>query len=59
MKRGLPASVVILCLAGLPFVLSGPYYIHILILTMMYVVLTSSLRLINLSGQMALSMGGS
>lgn len=52
------AAVVFLCLIFLPLVLSGPYYTHILILTMMNVVLASSLRLINLSGQMSLAHGG-
>jgi branched-chain amino acid transport system permease protein len=52
------AAIVVLCLIFLPFVLSGPYYTHILILTMMNVVLASSLRLINLSGQMSLAHGG-
>lgn len=56
--KGLLGIVVIACLAAFPIFLSGPYYIHILILTMMYVVLASSMRLINLSGQMALSHGG-
>jgi branched-chain amino acid transport system permease protein len=55
----LPGYVVlIVCLAGLPFALSGPFYIHIFILTMMNIVLASSLRLINLSGQMSLGHGG-
>lgn len=58
MMRRLIAPIVIGCLALLPLVLSGPYYTHILILAMMYVVLASSMRLINLSGQMALSHGG-
>jgi branched-chain amino acid transport system permease protein len=52
------ASLVTVCLILLPLLLSGPYYTHILILTMMQVVLASSMRLINLSGQMSLSHGG-
>lgn len=42
----------------LPSILSGPYHIHILILTMMNIILASSLRLINLSGQLSLAHGG-
>ena len=45
-------------LVALPHVLSGPYYLHVFILTMMYVILSASLRLINLSGQMSLAHGG-
>jgi branched-chain amino acid transport system permease protein len=52
------AGIVFACLFMLPLLLSGPYHIHILILTMMNVVLASSLRLINLSGQMSLAHGG-
>jgi branched-chain amino acid transport system permease protein len=52
------AGIVAACLFVLPLVLSGPYYVHILILTMLNVVLASSLRLINLSGQMSLAHGG-
>ena len=51
-------GIVIACLFALPLLLSGPYHIHVLILTMMNVVLASSLRLINLSGQMSLAHGG-
>jgi branched-chain amino acid transport system permease protein len=36
----------------------GVYYLHVLILTMMYVVLASSLRLINLTGQLSLAHAG-
>jgi len=52
------AAVAIACLLLLPLLLAGPYHLHVLILTMMYVVLASSLRLINLSGQMSLAHGG-
>lgn len=48
--------VVALVLVGL-FV-EGPYYLHMFILIMMNVVLASSLRLINLSGQLSLAHGG-
>jgi branched-chain amino acid transport system permease protein len=47
-----------ICLIILPLVLSGPFYIHTFILTMMNIMLASSLRLINLSGQMSLAHGG-
>jgi branched-chain amino acid transport system permease protein len=57
MRRTL-AGIVIACLFALPLLFSGPYHIHILILAMMNVVLASSLRLINLSGQMSLAHGG-
>jgi len=51
-------AILIVCLFFLPFILHGPYYIHTFILTMMNIVLASSLRLINLSGQMSLAHGG-
>ena len=46
------------CLIFLPHVMSGPYYIHVFILTMMNIILTCSLRLISLSGQISLAHGG-
>jgi branched-chain amino acid transport system permease protein len=52
------AGIITICLCALPLLLSGPYYIHVLILTMLNIVLASSLRLINLSGQMSLAHGG-
>lgn len=58
MMMGTLAGIVTACLFVLPLLLPGPYHIHILILTMMNVVLASSLRLINLSGQMSLAHGG-
>jgi branched-chain amino acid transport system permease protein len=51
-------AILIVCLFFLPFVFHGPYHIHTLILTMMNIILASSLRLINLSGQMSLAHGG-
>ena len=42
----------------LPFFFSGQYTIHILILTVINIILASSLRLINLSGQLSLAHGG-
>ncbi len=50
--------ILLICLIVLPFVLSGPFYVHTLILTMVNVVLASSMRLISLSGQMSLAHGG-
>lgn len=41
-----------------PLISSGVYYLHVLILTMMYIVLASSLRLINLTGQLSLAHAG-
>jgi branched-chain amino acid transport system permease protein len=54
----LSCGIFIVFLFFLPVFLSGPYHIHTLILTMINVVLASSLRLINLSGQMSLAHGG-
>jgi branched-chain amino acid transport system permease protein len=51
-------AILIACLVFLPFILHGPYHIHTFILTMMNIILASSLRLINLSGQMSLAHGG-
>ena len=42
----------------LPVLLPGPYHIHILILILMNIILASSLRIINLTGQMSLAHGG-
>jgi branched-chain amino acid transport system permease protein len=56
MLLGLP--ILLACLIVLPFVLSGPFYLHTFILTMMNIVLASSLRMISLSGQMSLAHGG-
>jgi branched-chain amino acid transport system permease protein len=42
----------------IPVFISGPYHIHILILTIMNIMLASSLRLINMSGQLSLAHGG-
>lgn len=50
--------ILLICLIILPLVLPGPFYIHTFILTMMQIVLASSLRLINLSGQLSLAHGG-
>ncbi|HUJ68267.1 MAG TPA: branched-chain amino acid ABC transporter permease [Syntrophorhabdales bacterium] len=52
------AGIITVCLFLLPLLLPGPYYIHVFILTMLNIVLASSLRLINLSGQMSLAHGG-
>jgi branched-chain amino acid transport system permease protein len=42
----------------IPLFVTGPYVTHILILTVMNIILASSLRLINLSGQLSLAHGG-
>lgn len=42
----------------LPLIFPGPYHLHTLILTMMNILLASSLRLINLTGQLSLAHGG-
>jgi len=57
MKRSLVGATIV-CLIFLPVFLSGPYYTHVFILTMVNIVLAASLRLINLSGQMSLAHGG-
>jgi branched-chain amino acid transport system permease protein len=44
--------------AILPLVMGGPFYLHVAILTMMNIILSSSLRLVSLSGQMSLAHGG-
>jgi branched-chain amino acid transport system permease protein len=46
------------CAALLPLVMKGPFYLHVAILTMMNIILSSSLRLVSLSGQMSLAHGG-
>jgi branched-chain amino acid transport system permease protein len=51
-------GILIVFLFFLPFFISGPYHIHILILTIMNIMLASSLRLINMSGQLSLAHGG-
>jgi branched-chain amino acid transport system permease protein len=53
---GYPLLLIILII--LPLALSGPFYLHTFILTMMNIILASSLRLINLSGQLSLAHGG-
>jgi branched-chain amino acid transport system permease protein len=46
------------CAGFLPLILPGPFHLHVAILTMMYIILSSSLRLVSLSGQMSLAHGG-
>lgn len=48
----------IILMVFLPVMMPGPYILQVLIFTVMNVVLASSLRLINLSGQMSLAHGG-
>ncbi|MCE5254379.1 MAG: branched-chain amino acid ABC transporter permease [Actinomycetia bacterium] len=52
------ASVVPVALVLVGLFVQGPYYLHLFIIIMMNVVLASSLRLINLSGQLSLAHGG-
>jgi branched-chain amino acid transport system permease protein len=58
MKRLLGYPLLFASLVILPFVLSGPYYIHTFILAMINITLASSVRLISLTGQMSLAHGG-
>jgi len=51
-------GIIFLIILLIPLLLTGPYILHVLILVMMNIVLTSSLRLINLSGQLSLAHGG-
>lgn len=51
-------GVLIVFMFFLPFFFPGPYVIHVLIFTVMNIILASSLRLINLSGQLSLAHGG-
>jgi branched-chain amino acid transport system permease protein len=49
---------VIIILLLLPLVTQSPYYLHILILTFIYIIATSSLRTIAISGQLSLGHAG-
>jgi branched-chain amino acid transport system permease protein len=51
-------GVLAVLMFSLPAFFRGPYDVHILILTVMNIILASSLRLINLSGQLSLAHGG-
>jgi branched-chain amino acid transport system permease protein len=51
-------GTLIICLVILPLIMSGPYYIHTFILTMINIALASSVRLISLTGQLSLAHGG-
>jgi branched-chain amino acid transport system permease protein len=51
-------GIIFLIILLIPLLLTGPYTLHVLILVMMNIVLASSLRLINLSGQLSLAHGG-
>jgi branched-chain amino acid transport system permease protein len=51
-------GIIIIFVLLIPVLSQGVYYLHVLILTMMYVVLSSSLRLINLTGQLSLAHAG-
>lgn len=50
--------IIILFLFFLPRIIQGPYVTHVLILTVINIILASSLRLINLSGEMSLAHSG-
>jgi len=54
----LSCGVLIVFMFFIPFLFRGPYVTHVLIFTLMNIVLASSLRLINLSGQLSLAHGG-
>ena len=56
MMLAYPSLLLILII--LPLVVSGPFYVHTCILTMVNIMLASSLRMINISGQMSLAHGG-
>jgi branched-chain amino acid transport system permease protein len=51
-------GAIIIFVLLIPVITQGVYYLHVLILTMMYIVLASSLRLINLTGQLSLAHAG-
>jgi branched-chain amino acid transport system permease protein len=51
-------GAIIIFVLLIPLFSQGVYYLHVLILTMMYIVLASSLRLINLTGQLSLAHAG-
>jgi branched-chain amino acid transport system permease protein len=50
-------GVVVAVLALLPLLLSGSYYMHIIILAFVYVVVSSSFRTISISGQFNIAQG--
>ncbi len=58
MAKLLGCFILTVFLVFLPYFMSGPYHIHVAILTMMNIILSSSLRLISLSGQLSLAHGG-
>ncbi len=51
-------GAILILVAIIPVLSPGVYYLHVLILMMMYIVLSSSLRLINLTGQLSLAHAG-
>jgi branched-chain amino acid transport system permease protein len=57
-KKTLTICALILFLFLVPFFVTGPYQLHILIMTGIAVILTASLRLIFNSGEMSLGQGG-
>jgi branched-chain amino acid transport system permease protein len=62
MKKNLPEYIIFIALfvllVTIPAFSPSSYLLHVLILTMMYVVLSSSLRLINLTGNLSLAHAG-
>jgi branched-chain amino acid transport system permease protein len=51
-------GIILLFVLLIPLFLGGSYMLHVLVLVMVNIVLASSLRLINLSGQLSLAHGG-
>jgi branched-chain amino acid transport system permease protein len=51
-------GIILILVLLIPVFSPGIYYLHVLILTMMYIVLASSLRLISLTGQLSLAHAG-
>lgn len=51
-------GAIIILLLLLPFVLNGPYVLHLCILLAINIILSTSLRLISLTGQISLAHGG-
>ena len=55
----MPGLIILLVVVFiLPLFISGPYILHVLILTLINIILASSLRLINLTGQISLAHSG-
>lgn len=50
-------GIILIFLFLFPLLFNSPYYLHIMILTLVYIICSSSLRLIYISGQMSLAHG--